>query len=80
LQEKNKHHHKDQKPKDKKNNKNKPDDDGDKGDRGKQYLKNCSDSKKPRTEWTGPKPVNTEKGEALKTFLEYFLEARDKCN
>ena len=59
---KNKHHHNDHKPKDKKN-KRKRDDDGDKG----------SDSKNPRTEKKGPKPVNTNKGVALKRHSGFVV-------
>jgi hypothetical protein len=60
LQEK--HQHNDHKPKDKKNNKRKRDDDGDdKGNQGKKNFEKGSDSKKPRTEKKGPKPVNTDK-------------------
>ena len=79
LQEK--HHHNDHKPKDKKNNKRKRDDDGDdKGNQGKKNFEKGSDSKKPRTEKKGPKPVNVDKGEALKGIPESLLEARAKRN
>jgi hypothetical protein len=75
LQEKSKHHHQDHKPKDKKN-KRKRDDDGDKGDQGKTNFEKDSDSKKPRTQKKGPKPVNTGKGVALKGTPDSLLEAR----
>jgi hypothetical protein len=79
LQEKDKHHHQDHKPKDKKN-KRRRDDDGDKGDQGKKNFEKGSDSKKPRREKKGPKPVNTDIGEALKGIPESLLEARTKRN
>jgi hypothetical protein len=39
-------------------------------------LEKSSDSKKPRTEKKGPKPVNIHKGKVLKGILEPLLEAQ----
>jgi hypothetical protein len=65
LQDKNKPHHNDHKPKYEKNMRQ-HDDDGDKG----------SDSKNPSTEKKGPKPVKVDKGIALKSILDSLLETR----
>ena len=79
LQEKNKHHHQDDKSNDKKN-KWKRDDNGDKGDQGRKNSEKGSDSKKPRATKKGPKPVNTDKDVALKGIPDSLLEARTKRN
>jgi hypothetical protein len=75
LQEK--HRHNDHKPTDKRNNKSKYNDDGERN-QGKMNFEKSSDFKKPQTEKKGPKPVNVDKGEALKGIPEFLLEARAK--
>jgi hypothetical protein len=67
LQEKNKYHHNDHKPEETKNMR-KCDDDSNKG----------SDSKNPRMEKKGPKPVKADKGVAIKTIPDSLLETREQ--
>ena len=78
--EKNKYHYNDHNSKDKNNNKRKynNDDDDDKGNQGKNNFEKGSDSKKPRTEKKGPKPVNIDKGKAHKSIPQSWMEARAK--
>jgi hypothetical protein len=83
LKQTNKHHHNDNKPKDKMVNKKRLDDDGDyKENQGKKNFEKVSGSKNLRIEKKHTKPVNMDKEQALKDVLESLLEARgkrDKC-